>query len=83
VNGIVVLAAQAATISSGRPSRSEPTTKRESDRSSSDSGGAPCASSATAPSGLNSPSATLKTDPVEARSAFGPNGSAQPADSAR
>ena len=46
--------AQAATTSSGRPSRSEPSTKRECDGSSSVSGGAPWATSATQPSGAKS-----------------------------
>ena len=78
-SGIVALAAQAATTSSGSPSRSEPSTKRESDGSSSESGGASCATSATAPCGAKSAIGTRKIEPAEARSAFGPVGSAQPA----
>ena len=36
-----------------------------------------------APSGSNGPRGTPKTDPIEARSAFGPKGSAQPGERAR
>ena len=77
------MAAQEATTSSGKPSRSEPRTKRDCDGSSSASGGAPWESSATHPSGENSLSATLKIEPVEALKALGPKGSAHPSESAR
>src|SRR5215212_1889156 len=82
-SGIVALAAQASTSSSGSPSRSEPSAKRDSDGSSSESGGAPWATSATAPAGENSANGTRKIEPADARSALGPAGSAQPGESAR
>src|SRR5207248_4108076 len=76
---------QRSSISAGNPSRSAPSTSTTSPlESSSGSGIPPLGTRATRlPSGsLNLLNGTRKSDPIEARTAFGPVGSAQPSDNA-
>ena len=82
-SGIVALAAQAATTIVRQPLSLRAEDEADERRVELASGGAPCATSATAPCGREVGSGTRKIEPVEARSAFGPNGSAQPGESAR